>query len=61
MPASSIEPFLLLADVAGKALLVADLGFDFATFIGVSDIKVVEPLSSENVPTGRQHDNPAVG
>jgi hypothetical protein len=61
MVASSIEAFLLLADVAGKALLVADLGFDFATFIGVSDIKVVEPLSSENVPTGRQHDNPAVG
>ena len=61
MGRGGIEAFLLLADVAREAMLVPDLGLDFAAFVGVPDIEIVEPLLSENVPTGRQHDDASVG
>ena len=56
-----VEILLLLADVAGVAVLVPDLDLHARRFVGIVDVKVVEPLLANNIPAWRQHDNPAVG
>ncbi len=55
-----VEIFLLLTDMAGKALLVPDLDLHAFHFVRIGDVEIVEPAFSRDIPARRQHDDFAV-
>ena len=55
-----VEILLLLAHVAGVAVLVPNLYLDTGRFIRIVDVEVVKPLFPNDVPGWRKDNNPAV-
>lgn len=60
LASARVEIFLLLAHVAGVAVLIPNLYLDTGRFIRIVDVEVVKPLFPDNVPSWRQDNNPAV-